>query len=71
MTSAHTAAIANAHRASIDARLATIVSAKLGCAVSLLRYDAHPRTHIETPIFAVPAAMADRARSLGLTVELT
>ena len=61
-----------AARARIDAKLAAAVSRTLGVDVTLAHYD--PPTFDggpETPVFAVPASVADRARALGLTVILT
>lgn len=67
-TEAGRRAMAEAAAARMDARLVAAVSARLGVAVTLARYDTEARTSAQIPVFNVPASHADAARSLGLRV---
>jgi hypothetical protein len=46
------------------------ISKRLGVAVSFLRWSEPDRFGAQTPVFAVPANVAGKARALGLTVEI-
>lgn len=54
-----------ATRRSIDARYVAAVSARLGAAVTLIRYDVD-KYGASIPVFSVPADCRARAESLGL-----
>lgn len=59
-----------AARARINAKLAAAVSRTLGVPVRLDHYNP-PECCMggpDTPVFAVPSSVTDRARALGLTV---
>lgn len=46
------------------------ISKRLGAPVTFLRWSEPDRFGAQTPVFQVPAKVASKARTLGLTVEV-